>query len=81
MWKNPDIKPIPSAHFFSVNLGDLTLKKKKKRQAYYIKLSHLAHTMSHRLRKRHSLEKMLLKWLGAERLQEKLKISQTHTCI
>lgn len=28
-WKNPDIKLIPSAHFFSVSLGHLTLKKKK----------------------------------------------------
>lgn len=57
--------------FFSVSLGHLTLKKKKKGRytyTYYIKLSHLAKPMLHCLRKCHSSEKMLLKKLGTEML-------------
>lgn len=65
--KNPHIKLIPSAHFFFVSLGHLTLEKK--RYTYYIKLSHLAKTMFHYLSKYHSLgEKKLLKRLGVEML-------------
>lgn len=77
MWKNPDIKLIPSAHFFFVSLGHLTLKKK--RYTYYSKLSHLAKTMLCYLRKYHSLEKNAFEKFGCEDAIGKVKDLKTHT--
>lgn len=66
-WYQTDTK----CPLFLCNFGPLDIEKYI---SIHIKLSHLAKTMLHCARKYHSSEKTLFKKVGAEMLQEKLKI-------
>lgn len=80
-WKNPDIKLIPSAHFFSVSLGHLTLKKKV--YILYQTESLAKDYVLHYLGKYHSLErrrkKKAFEKVGCGDAIGKVKDLNTHT--